>query len=49
MAAVENDGELIESLNVAGFMFNTTRTSHNGKIKFQFMAPPLHTVATEML
>ena len=37
MDAEEIDGELIQALNVAGFMMNTTRT-HNGKLKFQFIA-----------
>ena len=37
MAAEEVDGNLIEALNVTGFMMNTTRT-HNGKLKFQFLA-----------
>ena len=36
-----NDGGLIEALNVAGFMLNTTRT-HNGKIKFHFMSGTYH-------
>ena len=37
MAAKEVDGNLIEALNVAGFMMNATRT-YNGKLKFQFIA-----------